>query len=241
MKDQGNTRLRESIMVLALLKKEFAVEAKRLNDVLSIVFFDVILTFIFSSAYAIGTGSDGMPVEVYAVQTWLIAFFTVLFVVSRQFPSEKDAGTLNGLLVAPVSPFAIFLCKIVVSFVIIGLIETVQVILSLFISRPEITLLSFSTVSIFVLGGFALPILDLAIAGTLISAFSIYARHKSFLLPVLLFPVFIPVVSPILSSFIVFLNGAPADAVVYNFLFIAAHAILMLSITALAGKEILVE
>jgi heme exporter protein B len=228
-------------MVLALLKKEFAVEARRLNDVLSIVFFDVILTFIFSSAYAIGTGSDGMPLEVYAVQTWLIAYFTVLYVVSRQFPTEKDSGTLNGLLVAPVSPFAIFFCKIIVSFVIIGLIETVQVILSILISRPDVPLFSFSTLYILVLGGFALPILDLAIAGTLISAFSMYARHKSFLLPVLLFPVLIPVVSPILSSFIVFLNGTLVDAVAYNILFVAAHAILMLSITALVGKEVLVE
>jgi heme exporter protein B len=241
MEKRDAQKQREITMIIAMIKKEFSVEARNASDVLSIVFFDVILTFIFSTAYAIGTGFDGMPIEVFAVQTWIIGFFTVLFVVSKHFPREKESGTLNGLLVSPISPSAIFFCKIIIAFAIIGLIEAVQFLLSLFISRPQLDGISLYTISNFVLGGFVLPIFDLAVSGTLISAFSMYARQKSFLLPVLLFPILLPIVAPTLSSFIILLGGGPIIAAVYDLLFIAAHAILLLSIIVLAGKEILIE
>ncbi|HME52627.1 MAG TPA: heme exporter protein CcmB [Candidatus Lokiarchaeia archaeon] len=234
------SRLRVRIFI-SMLKKDFRSEARQPSDLLSIIFFDLILTFIISMAYSIGSGSDLMPLDIFIVQTWVIIFFTVLFTISKLLINEKESGTLNGMLTAPISPVSIFFCKIVFGFIILCLIEAIQVIFSIFISRPVGIAADFGSIITFVFLGIGVPTLDLTICGTIISSISIYTKHRAFVLPVLLFPVILPIITPILTLNINLLQGLPITSVISELIFIIAHTILLISLSTLAAKEMLIE
>lgn len=226
---------------MSMLRKDFRSEARQANDLLSIVFFDLILTFIISMAYSIGYGSDQMPLDIFMVQTWVIIFFTVLFMISKLMINEKEAGTLNGMLTAPVSPVSILFCKIVFGFVILCLIEAIQVIFSIFISRPVGIVMNFGSIITFIFLGIGVPTIDLTICGTIISSISIYTKHRAFVLPVLLFPLILPIITPILTLNINLLQGLPVSSVIFELIFIAAHALLLICLSILAAREMLIE
>ncbi len=89
--------------------------------------------------------------------------------------------------------------------------------------------------------GIVLPTLDLSICGTLVSALSMYSKNKSFVLPLLLFPIILPITSPIISLNIKLLEGELISMIVIEFLFLMAHAILMFSILIFVSEELLSE
>jgi ABC-type transport system involved in cytochrome c biogenesis permease component len=93
----------------------------------------------------------------------------------------------------------------------------------------------------YVILGIVLPTLDLSICGTLVSAISMYSKNRSFVLPLLLFPIILPITSPIISLNIKLLEGELLSLVLMEILFLVAHAILMFSILILVSEELLSE
>jgi heme exporter protein B len=115
---------------------------------------------------------------------------------------EKDRGSMEGLLLAPVDRSAIYLGKMLSNLLFIAVVEVI--ILPIFIvlfnlSAADLPLL----VGVMILGT-----IGFAGVGTLFSAMAIHTRAREVLLPILLFPVIIPVM---LAS--VKLTGAILDRV----------------------------
>ncbi|GAB4313612.1 MAG: hypothetical protein Kow0069_14820 [Promethearchaeota archaeon] len=220
----------------ALLAKDLKTEGRRLTDLASIVLFDVLAVFLFSAAHAAGTGSPTMAVEVFVVEVWVVVLFTVVFVTSKLFAKEKDAGTLGGLLVAPVSPGAVVLAKVVYGWLLASGMEVVLFVFGVVVSRP--TPLTWPT-SPQVLVAFALPTLDLCVCATFVSGVSVYARDRSFVLPLLLFPMVVPVVPPAVAVTLQVLSGEPLAGVAFEAGFVALHALLVGGLLAALSETLL--
>lgn len=224
-----------------LLIKEIKSEIRQINDMFSVLLFDIISIFIFSSAYNISSQNQKMALEIFVIQNWIIILFTLIFIMTRLFVKEKEAGTLGGLITAPVSANMIQLSKIVFCFILLGLIEIVHFSFSFFISNPSVQALDASQTLNFILFGIIMPTINLSICGTIVSALSMYVKNKSFILPIVFFPIILPIISPIVSMNIALLQGGSINSIFIEILFLLSHTILMLSILILISENLLYD
>jgi len=228
-------------LFVTILQKDIKTEIRQVNDIFSVILFGIISIFIFSSSYnTINLGSS-MPIEIFVTQIWLIIFFTLIFIMIKLFVQEKERGTLDGLASSPVSKNILLTSKIVFCFILLSFIELILILFSFFISIPSTQALNHIEILYYLLLGIVLPTLDLSVCGTLVSALSMYSKNKSFVLPLLLFPIILPITAPIISLNIKLLEGELLSLVLMEILFVVAHAILMFSILILVSEELLSE
>ena len=226
---------------MTILQKDIKSEIRQINDIFSIILFGIISIFIFSSSYNTINLGVMMPIEIFVIQIWMIIFFTLIFIMIKLFVQEKEKGTLDGLTSSPVSNSVLLISKIIFCFILLSFIELILILFSFFISIPSIQVLNFNEFLNYIMIGIVLPTLDLSICGTLVSALSMYSKNKSFVLPLLLFPIILPITSPIISLNIKLLEGELISMIVIELLFLMAHAILMFSILIFVSEELLSE
>lgn len=237
-KNSGKSGLK---LFITILQKDIKSEIRQFNDLFSIILFGIISIFIFSSSYNTINLGFRMPIEIFVIQIWMIIFFTLIFIMIKLFVQEKEKGTLDGLTSSPVSNTILLTSKVVFCFILLSIIELILLLFSFFISIPSIQALNFNGFFNYIMIGIVLPTLDLSICGTLVSALSMYSKNKSFVLPLLLFPIILPITSPIISLNIRLLEGELISMVIIEILFIMAHAILMFSILIFISEELLSE
>lgn len=228
-------------MFKTLLLKDIKSEVRQINDLFSIFLFDIISIFIFSSVYSFSTQAQNMPLDIFVIEVWLIIFFTLIYLMSKLFVKEKETGTLGGLISSPISGNIIILSKIIYCLILLSFVELILFLFSVFLSAPSIENLSLSQLIIFITLGVLLPTLDLSICGSLVSAFSMYVKNKSFVLPILLFPLILPITTPIISLNIKILEGNLISELFYEIIFLIAHTTLMISILTLLSQTLLYE
>jgi len=241
VKNEKKTSKSGRKLFITILQKDIKSEIRQINDVFSIVLFGIISIFIFSSSYNTINLGVRMPIEIFVIQIWLIIFFTLIFIMIKLFVQEKEKGTLDGLTSSPVSNSVLLISKVVFCFILLSFIELILILFSFFISVPSIQALDFNEFLLYVMIGIVLPTLDLSICGTLVSALSMYSKNKSFVLPLLLFPIILPITSPIISLNIKLLEGELISMIVIELLFLLAHAVLMFSILIFVSDELLSE
>ncbi len=241
MSDKKTSSKSNLKLFVTILQKDIKTEIRQVNDIFSVILFGIISIFIFSSSYNTINLGISMPIGIFVTQIWLIIFFTLIFIMIKLFVQEKERGTLDGLASSPVSKNILLTSKIIFCFILLSFIELVLFLFSFFISIPSTQALDQIQFLYYIILGIVLPTLDLSICGTLVSALSMYSKNKSFVLPLLLFPIILPITSPIISLNIKLLEGELLSLVLMEILFLVAHAILMFSIAILVSEELLSE
>ncbi len=229
---------------LKLLKimfvKDLKLEFRHIQDLLSIILFDLLSVLIFSLAYNTISFSISMPLEIFVVEVWVVIFFTVLFVIQKIFIREKESGTLVGQLVSPLPIGILYLSKTIYMVLITCLLEAILIGFALLFSGPSNIVVS-APWGMVILLAIVLPTIDLSISGTLISAFLVYAKSKAYLIPILFFPLLLPIVGPIISISQSLLNGGGISTIIYEELFLLLHTIFMGALVVLIGEKLLSE
>ena len=118
---------------------------------------------------------------------WVAFIFASMLGLSRTIAAEREQGSLDRLLLCPVDRKAIYLAKLVGNILFIGIVEL--------IALPVFAALF--NVPLFV--GALLPIVffgtvGIATVGTLVSVMAAATRARELLLPILVFPLVVPVV-----------------------------------------------
>ncbi|MBY9015089.1 MAG: heme exporter protein CcmB [Candidatus Lokiarchaeota archaeon] len=219
-----------------ILIKDIKSELRQFNDLISIFLFGITSIFIFSSSYNLVTQNQVMSLELFVIQIWFIIFFLMMFIMTKLFIKEQEAGTLSGLISSPVSSNTLIFSKILFCFIILSLVELVILLFAFFISVPSIQNFDITQ---YILLGVLLPTLNLSVCGTIISAFSMYAKNKSLILPILFFPLIFPIINPIISINIKLLEGAIFFDIIFEFLFLIFHVVLTSSILILVSDGLL--
>ena len=173
---------------LFLAWKDLLMEFRTKQMLNSMVIFSLLVIVIFN--YSFSNILFNINVEDIAPGILWIAFtFAGMLGLSRSFSSEMEEGCLDGLKLCPVDPSTIYLGKVVSNLIIMLLIEAI--IVPLFI-----VLFNFSDVM--GLGGLIVIILlgtiGFILVGTLFSALTVNMRTREILLPVILFPIIIPLI-----------------------------------------------
>jgi heme exporter protein B len=118
---------------------------------------------------------------------WVAYLFGGTLGLGRGFAQEREWGTLEGLLLAPVDRGAIYLAKLLGNAAYMLAIELIS--LPVFVAFFDLPVLRLELLPVLFLGT-----LGFAAAGTLFAAMAAHGRSREVLLPVLLFPVAVPVV-----------------------------------------------
>jgi heme exporter protein CcmB len=169
-----------------VLKKDAAIEAKSWEVLTTTLFFAVSCVLIFAFAFV----KEGRAVEDAAAGIlWIAIAFSGTLALGRTFERERYSETLRALLLAPAPRAALYVGKLLGMLALLGLAELLLV--------PLIALLFQATL-------FARPLLLVALlaggtigfcaVGTLFAAMLVRARSRDVLLPILLYPIIIPVI-----------------------------------------------
>ncbi|MBI2942395.1 MAG: heme exporter protein CcmB [Chloroflexi bacterium] len=118
---------------------------------------------------------------------WVAIIFAGTLGIGRSFVIERDRGSLAGLLLAPIDREAIYLAKLAGNCLFMFAMEAVT--LAVFAAFFHLNVLQFWLIAVVFLGT-----LGFAAVGTVFAAMAVHTRAREVLLPVLLFPIAIPVV-----------------------------------------------
>ncbi len=170
--------------IWAILAKDIKLDFRSLENFFSMLFFSVIILLIF--AFALPADDNDHRLLAPGI-FWVTFLLSGMLSLNKSFQMEKENGCMEALLVSPTSRGAIFLGKMAGNTVFIMIIQAMLIPLFslLFINSAiyhfgELYLLSFvSTI------GFTA-------IGTLLGGLTTDLRFNNILLPILLFPLLVP-------------------------------------------------
>ncbi|MCJ7824341.1 MAG: heme exporter protein CcmB [Anaerolineales bacterium] len=116
---------------------------------------------------------------------WVTFAFAGTLGLNRSMGVEKDRGCLDGLLLAPVDRSAIYFGKVLGNMIFMTIVEAI--VLPLFSVLYNLNLVNPGLILVVILGS-----VGYSAVGTLLSTMAVQARTRDILLPILLFPVSIP-------------------------------------------------
>lgn len=163
--------------------KDILLELRSKDIIFSVLVFGLLVVVVFNFALNV---TPQRVNDLAGGILWVAFAFAGTLAMNRAFVREKEQGGLEGLLLTPVSRDAIFLGKVLVSFIFMLIVE--GVLLPVFAA-----LLGFSAFSFPLLLTILLATLGFATVGTLFSAIAVQTRSREIMLPVLFFPVILPV------------------------------------------------
>jgi heme exporter protein B len=169
--------------LLALYWKDLLSEARTREVVTASFVFSLLVLVLFNFAF-------DLRVERAAAAApgvlWVTFTFAGVLALGRAFAREHDRGTLEGLLLAPVDRGALYLAKMLANLTFIGLVEAAS--LPAFVALFNVSLDWPLTILVVLLGS-----LGFAGVGTLLAAMAANSRAREVMLPLLLFPLLVPV------------------------------------------------
>ncbi|MBU4076802.1 MAG: heme exporter protein CcmB [Euryarchaeota archaeon] len=179
---------------LEIAMKDLRQEFRTKQMLNSMIIFSLLVMVIFSFAFGNEStipiqGINKKVIDLLAPGMLWIAFtFAGMLGLSRSFAGEKEEGCLEGLKLCPVDRAEIYNGKVISNAVLMFLMEitTIPIFVVLFNydlkNIPGLAL-------VIILGTFGF-----IFVGTLLSALTVNTRTREILLPVILFPVLIPVI-----------------------------------------------
>jgi heme exporter protein B len=168
----------------AILWKDIVAELRARELLGGMAMFALLVLLIFNFAFDLRV--DNVAAVAPGV-LWVAFTFAGVLGLARSFVVEKDRGSLDGLLLAPIDRGAIYLAKMIGNFVFMTIVEAVC--LPVFTAFFNFGVISMSVVAITILGT-----LGFAAVGTLFSAMAVNTRARDVMLPLLVFPISVPVV-----------------------------------------------
>jgi len=193
-------------VVWLVVRKDLTVEVRSREVIYTTVFFAVTVVLVFAFALvregrALGDAAAGI--------LWIAIAFAGTLALGRTFERERQAETLRALLLAPADRPAIYVGKLVGIVVLLVATELVLVPLIAFLFQAPLFSQPLWLTAVLLTGT-----LGYCAVGTLFAAMLVRARSRDVLLPVLLYPITIPVIIAGVRGTAALLEPAPDVAII---------------------------
>jgi heme exporter protein B len=203
----------------AVIWKDLAAEWRSRELISAMLVFALIVIFIFNFALELNPATRA---TVTSGVLWVTFIFAGTLGLNRSLAVEKDRGCLDGLLLAPVDRTAIYFGKMLANLVFMLLVAAI--VLPVYSILYNANLFNLGLIAVIFLGS-----LGYVAVGTLLAAMAVQTRTRDIMLPILLFPVIIPVLVAAVKASSGFLQGLPFEdirpwinlLVVYDVIFTA--------------------
>ena len=170
--------------VLAILWKDIRCELRSKQTWISMGLFALLVLVIFNFAFDLRVDNKA---AIAPGALWVAFVFASLLGLGRTIASEQEQGSMDRLLLCPVDRKAIYLAKLLGNMLFIGVVEAVA--LPIFAALFDVPLFTGALLPIVLFGT-----LGIATIGTLFSAIAAATQARELLLPLLVFPLIVPVV-----------------------------------------------
>lgn len=192
--------------VLTLVVKDFLLEWRGRTRLLSVLLFGVVTLVLFSFA----VGPDSIALRNSAAGFLVLALLlSSTLALSESFRLEQEQRALEGLLLLPADPVAVYYGKALGNTMFLLLLAPVLAPAALVLYSVELQLSGFFAL----LGLWALSAAALSATGTLYAAMTSRLQSQDVLLPLMLFPLVIPVLMAAVKSMGLVLAGDPMEQI----------------------------
>ena len=172
--------------VWLVTRKDLLIEVRSREILYTTLFFAVSCVLVF----AFGFVREGRAIEHAAAGIlWIAIAFSGTLALGRAFERERQNDTLRALMLAPVDRPALYVGKLVGVLVLLGAVEAVVVPIVALMFQARLFAHPFLMAGLLIAGT-----VGFAAVGTLFAAMLVRARSRDVLLPVLLYPITVPVI-----------------------------------------------
>src|SRR3954447_24025026 len=172
--------------VWVITRKDIVIETRTREILFTTLFFALACVLVF----AFGFVKEGRPLEdVAAAILWIAIAFSGTLALGRAFERERHGETLRALLIAPIDRPALYLGKLLGILILLAVVEAIVVPLVALMFQAAL----FDHLWL-MLGLLATGTLGFAAVGTLFAAMLVRTRSRDVMLPVLLYPITVPVI-----------------------------------------------
>jgi len=189
--------------VAAIIWKDLAAELRSRELLGAMLVFALLVILIFNFALELDVRTRA---TVTSGVLWATFAFAGTLGLNRSMSIEKDRGCLDGLLLAPVDRSAIFFGKMLGNLIFMLLVEAM--VLPIYSVLYNTSLLVPGLILVILLGSFGY-----VAVGTLLASMAVQARTRDVLLPILLFPVVLPVLVAAVKATNGFLQNLEASEI----------------------------
>lgn len=190
----------------AVVWKDIAAEWRSREMFSAMLIFSLLVAFIFNFSLDL---NPKIQRDITGGMLWVTFAFAGTLGLNRSMAIEKDRACLDGLLLAPVDRSAIYFGKVIGNLVFMFMVEII--VLPLFSIFYNVNLFNPGLLLVVVLGS-----VGYVVVGTLIATMTVQTRTRDILLPILLFPVVLPVIASAVRASTFFLQGQDLDLILPN-------------------------
>ncbi len=181
--------------------KDLRLEWRTLDSLSGMFFFALLVLVIFNFTFDFTTVDFG---ELGPGVLWVTFTFAGVLSLSHSFVIERESDCMQGLLLAPVDPGAIFIGKMLSNLTMILAMEVILVPLSAVLFNFPLSGKVGSLAAVL-----AIHTLGFAGVGTLLGAMTARTRRGEVLLPLALFSICVPIIISAVKTTAVVMQGHP--------------------------------
>jgi heme exporter protein B len=183
--------------VWPIVRKDLRVELRSPAGLAAIFVLGLLVLLIFQFAVP-----EKPTPESAAAALWISFVFAGTLGAQRTFLLERDNFCIDGLKTAPIDPAAIFIAKMLGTLITLTILQAVVVPLTA-VFFGIVPVRPFSLALVCLLGN-----LGFAALATLFASISVGTRVREVILPLLIFPVLVPLLIAAVKASTVLLGGA---------------------------------
>ena len=184
-------------VVGAIVWKDLAAELRSHELLSAMLVFALLVILIFNFALELDLSTRWVATSGIL---WATFTFAGTLGLNRSMAVEKDRGCLDGLLLAPVDRSAIYFGKMISNLAFMLIVEVI--VLPVYSVLYNTNLFNPGLIIVILLGS-----IGYVAVGTLLSSMAVQTRTRDVLLPILLFPVVIPILIAAVKASSGFLQG----------------------------------
>ncbi|UCF19019.1 MAG: heme exporter protein CcmB [Gemmatimonadota bacterium] len=195
---------------LALVRKDMITERRSKAAFNAMAFFAAMVLFIFS--FALGPDAPGLTASgqgtllqyLWPGLLWVAIFFTGILALNRSFQVEMESGGMEALRLYPGDKKAIYAGKLIANLLTLVAMELILIPVSAILYNIDL----WNKLPA-LMGVIGMGTLGFAAVGTFYAALTANLRARDVMLPVLVFPILVPVVVAAVKATTLVIRGDP--------------------------------
>lgn len=219
------------LTTVTVLRKDLIAELRSRELVSAMALFALLSVLVFSFALQLN-----LTVRREAVSgvLWVTVVFAVILGFNRNSTVEREGGSFDAMMLAPVNRGAIYLGKLLGNALFAGLVGLVLLPVMTVIYNVRLT--HWGAILVLMLGTFGL-----SVTGTLLSTMTVQTRTRETLLPIVMLPVALPLLLSAVSATTKIINDAPTEDWVRWVLTMAVLDVIYMSVCYLLFEYVIEE
>lgn len=218
--------------VFAIVHKDIASEFRSRELISAMLVFSLLVIIIFNFALELDIKTRQ---AVTAGVLWTTFAFAGTLGINRSMAVEKDRGCMDGLLLAPVDRSTIYFGKTISNLIFMLIVEAIVFPIYALLYN-EVRIFQGTFLAVVLLGS-----IGYIAVGTLLSAMSVQTKTRDVLLPILLFPIAIPVLLAAVKASGDLLAGLPFSDIVTPFNILIVYDVIFIAVSFMVFDFIVEE